>query len=260
MYYVTFATFKILQTILSVPKARPTMWSVIFLSLLIRETSSFTPSTLHEKCLLGIPILRRFQWTLKSNEFDDRDDASNQYPELEFIDYSDPNYVVDQGSGDEFFPVEDGEVEAQIEEMREDRRRRNDEFQFETYFDRIHKNGDTFFGEWTIYKTSTFMDGVQDDEEGYPRLMRARKPLMVQSRAFKVSVPSDSNFRVDGERICHEDVIVKSDEPCNISKEVSSLSNFSSCKVIKRRISLTVIFPSKGKRNGSRNYKDKVLS
>ena len=51
--------------------------------------------------------------------------ADPNYPDLEFVNYDDPEYQVDQGQGDEFFDPES--TEAQIEEMREDRRRRNDE-------------------------------------------------------------------------------------------------------------------------------------
>merc|ERR1712238_404488 len=40
------------------------------------------------------------------------------YPDLEFIDYSDPEYQIDQGAGDEFF--DDTSTEAQVEAMREE--------------------------------------------------------------------------------------------------------------------------------------------
>jgi hypothetical protein len=51
--------------------------------------------------------------------------ADPNYPDLEFVNYDDPEYQVDQGTGDEFFDADS--TEAQIEAMREDRRRRNDE-------------------------------------------------------------------------------------------------------------------------------------
>lgn len=51
--------------------------------------------------------------------------ADPNYPDLEFVNYDDPEYQVDQGTGDEFFDPD--ATEAKIEEMREDRRRRNDE-------------------------------------------------------------------------------------------------------------------------------------
>lgn len=56
--------------------------------------------------------------------------ADPNYPELEFVNYDDPEYQVDQGTGDEFFDPDS--TEAQIEEMREDRRRRNDECRYST--------------------------------------------------------------------------------------------------------------------------------
>ena len=77
---------------------------------------------------------------------------------MEFVDYSDPEYVVDQGVGDEFF-----DTDAKVEEMREERRVKNDEFQFETYHADTLKSGDLYKGEWTVYRTSTFLDGVDDN-------------------------------------------------------------------------------------------------
>lgn len=131
------------------------------------------------------------------------------YPDLEFIDYSDPNYVVDQGVTEEMFQSDD----AKIEEMREDRRRRNDEFQFETYFAEVLKGGDTYNGEWTVYKSSTFLEDAEDDAStGLPRLLRVKEPMKVTSRGYKIKVESDSQFRVDGERICHEESIVEGSE------------------------------------------------
>jgi hypothetical protein len=141
------------------------------------------------------------------------------YPELEFIDYSDPEYKVDQGVGDEFFDSTMDDTEEQIEAMREDRRRRNDEFQFETYYDKILKSGDEYCGEWTIYKTSTFLSGVAIDGEA-PNIIRAREPIKVKSRGYKISVKSDSEFRVDGERICHEEIMVVEEDAVKPSKEV----------------------------------------
>ena len=58
--------------------------------------------------------------------------ADPNYPELEFVNYDDPEYLVDQGTGDEFFDPDS--TEAKIEEMREDRRRRNDECKFAISF------------------------------------------------------------------------------------------------------------------------------
>lgn len=128
--------------------------------------------------------------------------ADPNYPDLEFVNYDDPEYQVDQGT-DEYFD----NTEEQIELMREDRRRRNDEFQFQTYFAEILHNGDSFKGEWTIYKTSTFLD-IPNDTNGLPKLVKAARPLKVVSRGFKTAVESDSAHSVDRERICHEEIAV----------------------------------------------------
>jgi len=131
---------------------------------------------------------------LAAKEDDDADDdeedekssknpyADPSYPDLKFFDYSDPDYVVNQGIvGDELFPSEaehaaveqaakeeeEGDVEAKIEEMRENRRKRNDEYQFETYHKSMWKGGDEYRGEWTVYRTSTFLgDGGSGDNDG----------------------------------------------------------------------------------------------
>ena len=132
--------------------------------------------------------------------------ADPNYPDLEFVNYSDPEYQVDQGVSDEF----DDSTEAQIEAMREERRRRNDEYQFQTYFQKVLGNGDSrFHGEWTVYKTSTFLNEVEDDNEtGLPRLVRAGStPLTVVSRGYKELIETDSEFAVDAERIIHVEEI-----------------------------------------------------
>jgi hypothetical protein len=75
---------------------------------------------------------------LRSDEQEDSENPEEFYPDLEFIDYSDPNDVIDQGMGDELLPTptaaagrdnnnnDDDDTEQQIEAMREDRRRRNE--------------------------------------------------------------------------------------------------------------------------------------
>lgn len=169
---------------------------------------------------------------LAAEDTDDDDDESpapnpyqdENYPDLEFINYDDPEYKVDQGVGDEFFDSTTDDTEEQIEAMREDRRRRNDEFQFETYFEKILKSGDEYCGEWTIYKTSTFLgDNQQVVAAGEaPNIIKAREPIQVKSRGYKITVESDSEFRVDAERICHEELMVVEEDAVKPSKEVSS--------------------------------------
>ena len=144
------------------------------------------------------------------------------YPELEFIDYSDPNYSVDQGVSDEFFSQEEADEET-IEQMREDRRRRNDEFQFETYFRDMLQGGTEYKGEWTIYKSSTFVPEIADDSDGaMPRLVRVRKPLKVKTRGYRISVESDSEFPVDSSRLCHEEVVEKESEEEEIREDIKT--------------------------------------
>lgn len=128
------------------------------------------------------------------------------YPDLEFVDYSDPEYVVDQGISDEFFSEDD--TEEQVEAMREERRRRNDEFQFETYFANVLKKGEEYKGEWTVYKAN--YDEL--DENGFPRFQRARHTMKVVSKGRKEIIDANAEWRVDGERIFHEEVAVSDDE------------------------------------------------
>ena len=140
---------------------------------------------------------------------------------LEFVNYDDPEYVVDQG--DEFYsnPSSPDDTEEKIEEMREDRRRRNDEFQFETYHASILKSGESFKGEWTVYRTSTFLEGQEGevDVNGLPRLVKAKKVMKVVSSGSKIQVPmptsSDTTvpvMRVDGERIVHVERLAVADD------------------------------------------------
>jgi len=181
-----------------------------------------------------------------SEEEEEDDDNSNtsetnpyadpNYPDLEFVNYADPEYKVDQGVSDEFFDTSSSNtVEEQVEAMREDRRRRNDEFQFQTYYQKVLRNGDSEFrGEWTVYRTSTFLDNdpeIDKDDAGLPRLVRATgsTPLTVVSRGYKemVDVADNKNgkaapaaaaaaaggeqpvvlYAVDAERIVHVEEI-----------------------------------------------------
>jgi hypothetical protein len=110
---------------------------------------------------------------------------------LEFIDYSDPNYQVDQGDVDELYPDDENDIpdEELIEEMREERRRKNDEYQFETYYKEILKGGGKFKGEWTVYRTSTFLpDPLQHDEDSFPSLIQDDQILYVVSLAKKIPI------------------------------------------------------------------------
>lgn len=134
--------------------------------------------------------------------------ADPNYPDLEFVNYDDPEYESD--FGDEFTAAKtESTTDEMVEEMREDRRQRNDEYQFETYFTQVLKNGDEFKGEWTVYKTTTFMDDVdkKQDDNGMPRLRKAKQPLRVISKGYKIQVPNETGRRVDANKICHEEVV-----------------------------------------------------
>ncbi len=120
---------------------------------------------------------------------------------MEFVDYSDPEYVVDQGVGDEFF-----DTDAKVEEMREERRVKNDEFQFETYHADTLKSGDLYKGEWTVYRTSTFLDGVDDgisEGNNVPLFKKERKVRKVVTSGKKIQLEGEFKSRLDGERIVH---------------------------------------------------------
>jgi hypothetical protein len=125
------------------------------------------------------------------------------YPELEFVDYSDPKYQVDQGVGDEFFDA--SSTEEQVEAMREERRLKNDEFQFETYYRDVLRKGEEYKGEWIVYRTSTFMEGVDNDGSGMPRMTTAGEPLRVISSGERIELPDApiSDFSLDSARILH---------------------------------------------------------
>ena len=91
--------------------------------------------------------------------------------------------------------------------MREERRRRNDEFQFETYHSKVLRSGEVTRGEWTVFQTDTFMDGMVETRNEaarhVPRLLKWDKTLKVISRGYKVVIDEEAEWRVDGERIEH---------------------------------------------------------
>lgn len=149
---------------------------------------------------------------------DDVEQEENPYsdpnfPDLEFVNYDDPNYTVDQGVTDEVFKSsssskKDDGTEEEIEAMREDRRRRNDEFQFETYHANVLKSGEEYKGEWTVYRTSTFLSeggGGNDGDEAIPPQLRMerinRKVVSAGEKIFLPETEENFEFRVDAERI-----------------------------------------------------------
>lgn len=95
------------------------------------------------------------------------------YPDLEFLNYDDPEYQVDMG----IIPDELFSVEEEIERMREDRRLQNDEYQFQTYYSKTCANGAEWMCDWTIYQAT------YDNPNAVPVLRQMRPPLQVKTRA-----------------------------------------------------------------------------
>lgn len=160
---------------------------------------------------------------LSAEEEEENPYQDENYPDLEFVNYDDPEYTVDQG--DEF---SSDETEEAIEEMREDRRRRNDEFQFETYFESVLKKGAEYNGEWSIYQTSTFLDNMED--AAFPQILLVKQPMMVTSSAERFEGESSSSqLAIDQARIRHKEVLVKNDDddldPKSISIHEDIISN-----------------------------------
>ncbi|KAL7493959.1 hypothetical protein ACHAWT_002745 [Skeletonema menzelii] len=165
---------------------------------------------------------------------DDEDDAyadlKKDYPDLEFVNYNDPEYRMDRGLGDDDLDEQyltadknDDETLAEIERMREERRRKNDEYQFETYHASVLRGGEVCLGEWSVYQTDTFMGedvikGRNEAAMGVPRLLRWDKVLKVVSRGSKIAVENTKDeddkdwMRVDGERIVHEERLATLDD------------------------------------------------
>lgn len=167
--------------------------------------------------------------------------ADPSYPDLEFINYDDPEYSVDQGLGEDDYYYDDNDNDETLEEetstedrtlveieaMRESRRKRNDEYQFETYHAKVLRGGERSLGEWTIFQTDTFMgkeamNGRHRDAPGVPRLLKWDKVLKVVSRGNKISFDGlesakedneDGNIGVStSERIVHDEKLATYDD------------------------------------------------
>ena len=178
--------------------------------------------------------LQLFSSSSDDQDTDDEDDAyadlKKDYPDLEFVNYNDPEYRMDRGLGDDDLDEQylttdknDDETLAEIERMREERRRKNDEFQFETYHASVLRGGEVCLGEWSVYQTDTFMGedvikGRNEAAMGVPRLLRWDNVLKVVSRGSKIAVDNTKDegdkdwMRVDGERIVHEERLATLDD------------------------------------------------
>lgn len=184
---------------------------LILTPLWLTRVSGFAPNRAFSRTAVLHPRHNRVYILFSTPNDDDEEETEDNpyqdpnYPDLEFVDYSNPEYSVDQGT-DEFYSEDD--TEEEIEAMREDRRRRNDEFQFETYFCDTLKKGDEYKGEWTVYTT----DFEKLDPNGFPRFKKARDTIKVISKGYKVIIDPNAEWRVDGERIRHEEVAVPDSE------------------------------------------------
>ena len=180
----------------------------------------------------------RLQATSDGDGDADDDDTRSQinpyqdpnYPDLEFVDYSDPDYRVDQGVGDELFDptisTTTANTEEQIEELREERRIRNDEFQFETYYKEVLKEGKEYKGEWTVYTTSTFSNPTKEEidmDDGIPKVRQSSKITKVISRGERIQLEqasssssseqqSPSTYRLQHDRLLHHEKVYTDSE------------------------------------------------
>lgn len=175
---------------------------------------------------------------LFSNTQNDSDDEfdedpmkvwKEQYPDLEFVDYNDPEYAIDQGTDEidvlsmsnrnnpDLSKESKEEVELQIEEMREERRHKNDIFQFETYYQNVWKSGKhDYYGDWTIYDTilSKVDDTNNDGNSMAVTALRKRKDMQkVISKAIKQSK--------DGDDTNYATTVITHSEECTEGKDIS---------------------------------------
>lgn len=180
------------------------------------SSPAFMASRTHIDNVLRRDLRKRVLPILMAKTEDDEDDFVEEdpmkewkelYPDLEFVDYSDPEYRADQGIADDDLEITKSSTEEdleKIEEMRESRRKRNDEFQYETYF---QKHGSQkYHGEWTVYKV------MYGDESEMPGLAQAKHILKVISSAKKVIDNPDAPNRLDGEYIEHSLELSSDDE------------------------------------------------
>eukprot|EP00526_Cylindrotheca_closterium_P013072 CAMPEP_0113604038 /NCGR_PEP_ID=MMETSP0017_2-20120614/1588_1 /TAXON_ID=2856 /ORGANISM="Cylindrotheca closterium" /LENGTH=443 /DNA_ID=CAMNT_0000512449 /DNA_START=119 /DNA_END=1447 /DNA_ORIENTATION=+ /assembly_acc=CAM_ASM_000147 len=188
--------------------------AIAFLVSMVPFTTAFLPSIQQPNQLSSLSKAPHNSFSLAPLRAADDDDeeeeekkenpyADPNYPDLEFVNYDDPEYQVDQGVGDEFFDPES--TEAQIEAMREERRMKNDEFQFETYYKDVLRNGAEFKGEWTVFQTSTFLPETNGEAE-FPKLKKLGEPFKVYSKGERIEVEGDGEaekFRLENQRVLH---------------------------------------------------------
>lgn len=184
--------------------------------------------------------------TNNNNDDDDEKKVVNpyadpNYPDLEFVNYDDPEYSANRS--DRYSNGSDAEDDdgnnldtnnsdnsssssrtlIEIEAMREERRKKNDEYQFETYNAHILRGGERCLGEWTVFQTDTFFTNNNSSsneakkkktKDGIvvPRLVKWDKVLKVVSRGTKIILDPNASWRVDGECIVHEERLACDDD------------------------------------------------
>lgn len=203
-------------------------------AMVVPFTSAFLPS-LHQQAnqmsqMSKAPYYSFSLAPLRATEDDEEEEkpvnpyADPNYPDLEFVNYDDPEYQVDQGIGDEFFDADS--TEAQIEAMREERRMRNDEFQFETYYRDVLRKGAEFKGEWTVFQTTTFLPETADKQVEFPKLKKLGEPFKVYSKGERIEVEGESQTgdRLEKQRLLHKErLFVDSEAAKDVSEEVKAV-------------------------------------
>ena len=181
-----------------------------------------------------LPHLRSSNINNDEGYNDSEDDKFNpyadpNYPDLEFVNYDDPEYSADRSEYSDGSDYDDNNLNSsdrtliEIEAMREERRKKNDEYQFETYHANILRGGERCLGEWTVFQTDTFLtnnsnnsnDASKKKEKNgaaVPRLVKWDKVLKVVSRGTKIILDPTASWRVDGERIIHEERLACDDD------------------------------------------------
>jgi len=129
-------------------------------------------------------------------------DGGEENFEYEIFDYENAPYAIDQGGYDEF-PLPDGVEptdEEAIEAMRESRRERNDQFQFETFWGLVG-GGDEWKGRWEV------VDVAHDGSGSPPTLSPRKKQIYVTSRVRREE--KDGTFDMSkGSRLLREETVV----------------------------------------------------
>jgi hypothetical protein len=187
------------------------------------------PTTTHRFAVI-LPHLRSSNINNDEGYNDSEDDKFNpyadpNYPDLEFVNYEDPEYSADRSEYSDGSDDNDNNLNSsdrtliEIEAMREERRKKNDEYQFETYHANILRGGERCLGEWTVFQTDTFLtttnnsnDASKKDGAAVPRLVKWDKVLKVVSRGTKIILDPTASWRVDGERIIHEERLACDDD------------------------------------------------